>query len=260
MLSKPASAFHFCAISINVLQARQFRADEPYRKATDTTFGVELQADEALSAEAVMSIVAGGQLYHVPLGKISFLEDSAHLAERGYVAAPIVFSFARPTTVDYAWISSVNAYDSQTTCPLDPFHASHEYFNDPTLASGDRQRRIAANTRVLAALRTSRELHPIADAHLSHDCANPDQHPSLLRGIAPRPGNLAALKGPTAVSALVFLSPMGDPLDVQLVESSSFPDLNAAVLNSARASTYNPAVIDCMPSAGVFLFRAVFQT
>ncbi|MBV9402688.1 MAG: TonB family protein [Candidatus Eremiobacteraeota bacterium] len=71
---------------------------------------------------------------------------------------------------------------------------------------------------------------------------------------------MRALKGPTPVVALVHVSPNGQPLDVQLVQSSAFPQLNNAVLTSAQQSTYNPATIDCMPTTGIYLFKAIFGT
>lgn len=246
-----ADAFQYCPVSVGAVQALQFGASDAYRRAYDHRFGVELRSEESRTAAVELSIAASGEIYRVTFPALA-------LAAGG--SAAVFFAFDRPKAVDYVWISKVSQGSSSVDCPLDPFRASHEYFNDRRLPRTELAARLAANERLLAAGKDASMLHPEANARIHRDCATPEQTPTIKHEVPPDGGDLTVLKGPTPVVALVHVSPAGEPLDVQLVQSSAFPRLNAAVLTSAKTSTYYPATIDCMPSMGVYLFKALFGT
>ncbi|GAC1504859.1 MAG: hypothetical protein NVS1B14_10550 [Vulcanimicrobiaceae bacterium] len=254
-----AAAFEFCPVSISAIHALQYAPDEAYRKAIDTRFGIELQTDAPAVAGGELALAAGGQLYRVRFSNLHFARDTEQVAARGFIAAPLVVAFDRRTDLDYAWVTHVEMAGTSVACPLQPFKATHEFFNQRTLSAPERARRIATNARIALAARGSSAARPVSTERLQRACATPDQSPALLHSTPPRV-DLSTLRGPTAVSALVYISPAGLPLDVQLVGSSNLPALDRAVVNAAQNSLYAPARIDCMPSAGVYLFRALFQT
>jgi len=250
VLRQPAVGFAYCPVSVDAVQALQFSATEPYRRAFDRRFGVELKSDDLSTASVQLSMVASGAIYRTSISDVTFNGGSA-------IA---FFSFERPKAVDYVWVSRVTRAQQDVNCPLDAFRASHEYFNDRSLTRGELASRRAANERILAAAKSAQMSQPQVVAQIHRDCAEPDQNATLNHEVTPDGGDLRSLKGPTPVVALVHVSPNGQPLDVQLVQSSAFPHLNNAVLTSAQQSTYNPATIDCMPATGIYLFKAIFGT
>ncbi|MBV8728068.1 MAG: energy transducer TonB [Candidatus Eremiobacteraeota bacterium] len=250
-LRLPAAAFAYCPVSVEAIQGLQYGATDAYHKAVDRRFGVELRSEQPRTAEVELSIAASGEIYRTKFNDLIF---------KGGDDAIAFFSFDRPKTVDYVWVSRVTQAQDDIKCPLDPFHASHEYFNDRHLTRADLAARQAANERVLLASKEARMSDPQVVARIRRDCAEPDQTPTLNHEVTPNGGDLRSLKGPTPVVAVVNVSPSGEPLNVELLESSPFPRLNGAVLESARTSTYNPATIDCMPSTGTYLFKALFGT
>ncbi len=250
-LREPVVAFQYCPVSVGAIQALQFSALDAYRRAVDRRFGVELLSEAPRTATVELSIAANGAVYRTRFNDLNFSGG------RGTVT---FFSFERARGVDYVWVSRVEEAQQDITCPLDPFKASHEYFNDRRLTHADLAARQAANERILAASRDAQMSRPEVVAQIHRDCAAPDQTPTIKDEVKPDAGDLTTLKGPTPVVALVHVSPSGEPLGVELVQSSPFPRLNGAVLESAKASTYNPATIDCMPSTGTYLFKALFGT
>lgn len=58
---------------------------------------------------------------------------------------------------------------------------------------------------------------------------------------------------------LVELSRAGDVLAVSVFRSSGSRVLDRAALNAAKQSTYAPKMINCIPAAGRYLFRADFN-
>ncbi len=255
-----ATAFEFCPVSVSASQALEYGPDEPYRKAIDIGFGIELQTDAPTVAGGELTLAAGGQLYRVPFSNLHFVRDADRLAARGFIAAPLVVAFDRRTDFDYAWVTHVDVAGNSVACPLQPFKATHEFFNQRTLSTSERAQRVATNARIALAARVTSPIRPVPTARVRRTCAAPEQAPALLHSMPPRGVDLSALRGPTAVSALVYLSPEGLPLDIQLVDSSKLPALDRAVVAAAQNSIYAPARIDCMPSTGVYLFRALFQT
>lgn len=248
---EPAHAFQYCPVAVDAVQALQFGASDAYRRAVDRRFGVELQLAQPRTASVELSMAAGGDIYRVTFPGLGFT---------GSDRAIVFFSFPHPKSVDYLWVSRVAEPQRDRSCPLDPFHASHDYFNDRTLSQADLGTRAAANARILAAARADAVSHPEFVARIHRDCPTPDQTPTLQHQVLPDGGDLRSLKGPTPVVAVVHVSPTGEPLDAELLQSSSLANLDSAVLASARASTYNPATIDCMPSTGTYLFKALFGT
>jgi len=246
-----AAAFQYCPVSAGAVQALQFGASDAYHRAYDRRFGVELRSEESRTVAVELSIAASDEIYRATFPNLV-------LAAGG--SAAVFFSFDRPKAVDYLWVSKVTEGPSSVECPLDPFRASHAYFNDRRLPRTEFAARLAANERLLAAAKAASMLRPEASARIRRDCATPEQTPAIKHEVPPDGGNLTLLKGPTPVVALVRVSPAGEPLDAQLVQSSAFPRLNDAVLASAKTSTYYPATIDCMPSTGVYLFKALFGT
>ena len=248
----PAAAFQYCPVSVGAVQALQFSASDPYHRALDRRFGIELLSEQPRTATVELSIAASGDIYRTKFNDLGFTGGDGAIA---------FFSFDRPKAVDYVWVSRVTETQQDIKCPLDPFKASHEYFNDRRLTKADLAERQASNERILSAVKqTMMSRQPEVVARIRRDCAEPDQTPTLNHEVLPNGGDLTTLKGPTPVVALVHVSPSGEPLGVELFQSSPFPRLNGAVLESARASTYNPATIDCMPSTGTYLFKALFGT
>jgi len=246
-----AAAFQYCPVSVGAIQPLQFAASDAYRRALDRRFGVELQSEERQPVSVELSIAANDAIYRVTFNDLAFSDGDA---------PAVFFAFDRPKAVDYLWVSRVIAAQSTLECPLDPFRASHEYFNDRKLAAAELTARLAANERLLKAAKAAPISHPQFSEPIHRDCPEPEQAPTLKHEVAPDGGDLSGLKGPTAIVALVHVSPGGEPLDVQMFQGSTFSRLNAAVLASAKASTYYPATIDCMPSTGIYLFKAIFGT
>jgi hypothetical protein len=47
---------------------------------------------------------------------------------------------------------------------------------------------------------------------------------------------------------------------VRIYRSADDPQLDRAALAAARGSTYAPALVDCSPAGGSYLFRVEFQS
>jgi beta-lactamase regulating signal transducer with metallopeptidase domain len=58
-------------------------------------------------------------------------------------------------------------------------------------------------------------------------------------------------------NALVTVGPDGRPLTVKIVKSSGSASIDRATVNAAMASTYAPAMVNCKPTTGQYLFHVV---
>ncbi|HTU81772.1 MAG TPA: M56 family metallopeptidase [Candidatus Acidoferrales bacterium] len=99
---------------------------------------------------------------------------------------------------------------------------------------------------------------PATSSALASACKTPNAEPQVLD---PVPPVLPKSEWPSSsVSAVVAVSIASDgkPAAVRVYESSGNADVDDAVLSAARKSTYSPKLVDCVPVAGDYLFKANF--
>ncbi|HTV92760.1 MAG TPA: TonB family protein [Verrucomicrobiae bacterium] len=89
-------------------------------------------------------------------------------------------------------------------------------------------------------------------------CANPNQEATVTNAVYIVAPNW--LQRPTTVLVEVTIGPAGNLIEARVTRSHSSGNavLDEAALRAARASQYAPKLVNCMPTTGATLFRAVF--
>jgi len=64
---------------------------------------------------------------------------------------------------------------------------------------------------------------------------------------------------PATAQVQVTLDAAGHVTGLQIYQSAGDPRLDRAAVIAARASTYAPALVDCAPAGGTYLFQVEFQ-
>jgi TonB family protein len=92
-------------------------------------------------------------------------------------------------------------------------------------------------------------------------CANPDVGVTVTNPVQPDNPKSASDIGLGAISVevQVMVGPTGQVVGVSVYKSSSNMAIDQAALQAARQSTYSPALKNCHPTGGDYLFRADFQ-
>jgi len=93
---------------------------------------------------------------------------------------------------------------------------------------------------------SSAPVHPCSD--LPHDAA-------LIQQVDPKLPAGAQVNQAVPVIVQVTISPEGDVLGASIAQSSGNTELDQAVLNAAKASSYQPKVSNCNPTVGTYQFR-----
>jgi TonB family protein len=89
-------------------------------------------------------------------------------------------------------------------------------------------------------------------------CSAPDVPAHTISAAMPQtPDGVAGLPATAAVQ--VTLDATGRITDVRIYQSAGDPQLDRAATAAARASTYAPSIVDCLPAGGTYLFRVDFQ-
>lgn len=90
-------------------------------------------------------------------------------------------------------------------------------------------------------------------------CKNPNAGPTASNAVAP---NLPKSQWPQEnVSAIVLVtvSASGKATAARVSRSSGYANVDRAVLTAAEKSAYSPKLVNCIPSAGSYLFKAQFS-
>lgn len=101
-------------------------------------------------------------------------------------------------------------------------------------------------------------LHYAAAPNLA--CPRPNAEATVTNQVPaqyPSSGS-AAFHSPTVEIEVVVGQP-GNLVDVRVVKSSGNLSIDQAALRSARQSTFSPKLVNCQPTQGKYLFRAIFQ-
>ena len=89
-------------------------------------------------------------------------------------------------------------------------------------------------------------------------CSNPNVAAHTLEAVnAETPEDITGL--PATVQVQVTLDENGRVKDARVYASAGNSRLDRAALVAARTSTYAPAIVDCLPTGGTYLFRVDFQ-
>jgi len=89
-------------------------------------------------------------------------------------------------------------------------------------------------------------------------CSNPNEPAHTVNVVAPeQPDDASVL--PATAQVEVTLDAAGRVLDTSIYRSTNEMALDRAALLAARQSTYAPALVDCQPTGGQYLFRVDFQ-
>ena len=65
--------------------------------------------------------------------------------------------------------------------------------------------------------------------------------------------------GPATVVVEVTVGPAGNLLGTRVVKSSGNSLIDYAAVRAARESSYSPKIVNCQPTQGNYLFRAILQ-
>jgi TonB family protein len=71
------------------------------------------------------------------------------------------------------------------------------------------------------------------------------------------PEGIAGL--PASAQIQVTLDAAGHVTDLRIYRSAQDPQLDRAAITAARSSTYAPAIVECLPAGGSYLFTVEFQ-
>jgi|SRR5579862_1079350 len=90
-------------------------------------------------------------------------------------------------------------------------------------------------------------------------CSEPDVPAHTLEAVSPSaPDDAAGVAGTAEV--VVTLDAAGRVTDARIYRSTNDMRLDRAAVIAARQSTYAPALVDCLPTGGQYLFRVDFQS
>ncbi|GAC1306151.1 MAG: hypothetical protein NVSMB21_08590 [Vulcanimicrobiaceae bacterium] len=91
-------------------------------------------------------------------------------------------------------------------------------------------------------------------------CPVPNADATTVSAVEPDYPDIARQQGAVGTAKIkVSLDAAGHVLDVALAKSSGNASLDQSALKAARASTFAPEVVNCVKTAGVYLFTADFQ-
>ena len=87
-------------------------------------------------------------------------------------------------------------------------------------------------------------------------CAHPNVDATVTSPAQPQLPHGANLKG--SATATVTIAPNGSVAAASITKSSGNPQIDKAVLDAAKHSTYSPKLVNCKPMQGSYLFHADF--
>jgi TonB family protein len=92
-------------------------------------------------------------------------------------------------------------------------------------------------------------------------CAAPDVSATVINPVqAEYPASFRDLSfGPATVEVEVTVGPAGNLLGTRVVKSSGNAFIDDAAVRAARESTYSPRLVNCQPTQGNYLLRAILQ-
>lgn len=91
-------------------------------------------------------------------------------------------------------------------------------------------------------------------------CAVPNKDATMTNGVQPDTPEIAKQAGATGtVNVEVTLSATGTVLSTSVYKSSGNSSLDQAAIAAAKQSGFAPALKDCLPVGGSYLFRADFE-
>lgn len=90
-------------------------------------------------------------------------------------------------------------------------------------------------------------------------CANPNVDATTVNAAEADYPDIAREQGVVGSAAVkVTLDATGHVVDVSINKSAGNPALDQSALKAARASTYSPEIVNCVKTAGSYLFRVDF--
>jgi protein TonB len=91
-------------------------------------------------------------------------------------------------------------------------------------------------------------------------CANPNVEPTTLNAVTPEYPDFARQQGATgSVEVKVTLDATGSVTGTEIYQSAHNASLDQAAIAAAKASKYQPEIVNCVKTAGSYLFRADFS-
>jgi TonB family protein len=90
-------------------------------------------------------------------------------------------------------------------------------------------------------------------------CADPNRDAVASNVVSPEYPSSESGIGSVAVLVAVTIDAAGGVSDVRVSQSSGNAAIDQAALRAARASSYRPRLVNCVPSAGTYIFRAEFS-
>jgi protein TonB len=102
---------------------------------------------------------------------------------------------------------------------------------------------------------------PTATPTPKPQCANPNAD-AAIKGTAVEPDypDIAREQGATGTTLVkVTLDASGDVTDASVYKSAGNPALDQAAIKAARATAYIPDIVNCVKTAGSYLFSATFS-
>ena len=93
-------------------------------------------------------------------------------------------------------------------------------------------------------------------------CSNPNVDASVIDAMSPAYPDSAREQGLGDVSVLVqvTIDAQGRLIDARIAQSSHNLAIDQAALRAARLTTYEPRIVNCVPTQGTYLFHADFSS
>jgi TonB family protein len=262
MVVPAQAATEFCAATVSTFIPIHNTAVSKTDLGTDTEFGFKLRAETARTIDATLAVYAGGDLYELRLHRIALSvhtetekldpgNSDASLVRTVFESTPMYFRFAKAMTADAAWISEAGVDGAPKSCPTMPYAGIADQSRAATISDVP-----PATVRAMAATDAPRirlEAHVDAGA-----CATKFVPAKGQLLVAPDFPEVARGNNHMIAIATVALDSAGKVADAWIVGSSGSPEVDAATLRAAKASTYLPAEFLCVPISGLFTFRANF--
>ncbi|MBV9272060.1 MAG: energy transducer TonB [Candidatus Eremiobacteraeota bacterium] len=246
----------FCAANVAYLTPATPHA------VSDTTYDVVLRTfGKGEITHVKLAILEQNREYEVDvpaLSKAQITDDITGLRVDQF--RPLALRFSKPVGVQGIWIEELgDDHGNGATCISNP--------SVPPPAQTPKDDKYA---RSLARLDKFARTDPLAVSvpvqariafTMPENCEKSYVDVTPAPVVVPEYPEAAKGAGVPEVTVIVRLSILADgEIDgVAIVQSSGNAPIDAAALNAARQSKYSPKKLNCIPFAGIYLFRATFD-
>ena len=239
------------AMITDVAPVHQTKNDE-HNLGTDSAFGYYLYGDLPATVSGTLLIYGKGYAFRTAFKNVELkphaIQNPDTLATP-YRSARQYFVFNAPHPVEAVWVTNAtSAGETSHGCTPVPDGTGERAAG--RIANPD-------NAGYSQSVATSAVLDSKVDIG---SCTTPFKYAALTEGIAPEyPQALKAIDtGIVVVLARVVLDEHGKVATAYIV-AGQYPSANAATLRAVNFAKYEPAQLLCIPIAGTYQFRAVFD-